>query len=231
MEPLFNSTLFILILVFVAYSIGVQLFRVTKLSIFNPVLVAVVVVIALLYILDIEYESFRKGSEILDFMLGPSVVAIGYVLYEQMDRIKDRLLSIVVSVSVGAFVGVASVIILCRLLGCDDVIAHSMQPKSVTAPIALSLSKQLGGVSSVTVVAVIIAGISGSVIAPSLLKLFGVNNPIAKGLAMGSAAHGIGTARALQIGAIEGAVSGLAIGLMGVATSLVIPLCEIVFGR
>ncbi|MFI3286348.1 MAG: LrgB family protein [Rikenellaceae bacterium] len=229
MDQIINSPIFIISLVLASYLAGCYVVARWRVSILNPILIAIIIVIAVIKSLGIEYESFEKGSELIDFMLGPSVVAIGYVLYDQRRILKERLVSLLASVVTGSIVGVVGVILLCRLLGCDDIITLSLQPKSVTAPIALAISERSGGIGSLTAVSVVISGIIGSIIGPSLLNIVGVKSKSAKGLALGAAAHGIGTAKAFEIGATEGAVSGLAIGLMGVATSLLTPLFEFLF--
>ena len=229
MEALLNSSIFIMALVVASYYLGKVIFAKCKIAIFNPVLLAIIVVIVVLKQLNISYETFKEGSVILDFMLGPSVVAIGYTLYEHIDSLRGKVVPTLISVTVGGFVGIVSVILICRAIGCDDIITLSLQPKSVTTPIALSLCERSGGIGSIAAVSVVISGVSGSIIAPSLLKLFRVKSKTAKGLAMGSAAHGVGTAKALEMGAVEGAISGLSIGLMGVATSLLMPIVESIF--
>ncbi len=206
---------------------GCYLIAKSRILIFNPVLIAILIVIGVINLLDIEYETFKEGSALIDFMLGPSVVAIGYLLYEQRAMLRNRLISLLSSVAVGSAVGIGGVILLCRLIGCDDIITLSLQPKSVTAPIALAISERSGGIGSLTAVSVVISGITGSIIGPWILGKIGVTSRSAIGLALGSASHGIGTAKALEIGATEGAVGGLAIALMGVATSLMIPLFEL----
>ncbi len=229
MTEIINSPIFILSLVVGSYLLGKLIFAKSGLALLNPVLVAIIVVIGVLKLLGVEYETFKQGSYIIDFMLGPSVVAIGYILYEQSHILRGKVLSILASVSVGAIVSIASVILLCRLFGCDDIITLSMQPKSVTTPIAVSLAERSGGLGSLAAICVVITGVSGSIICPLVLRLLRIESKTAKGLALGSAAHGMGTAKALEIGAVEGAVSGLAIGLMGVATSLSMPLLEAIF--
>ena len=210
-----SSDIFILALCVGIYAAAMQLFRKTKLQILHPVLVTIACMILFLKACAIPYERFREATGIMDFLLNLSVVAIGYLLYEQIDHLKGHVISILTSVIVGSTLGILSVVYIARLTGADDMIALSLAPKSVTAPIA---------VTSLTSVVVVAVGIFGSIIGPALLKKAGITDSIAKGLALGSAAHGIGTARAIEIGAIEGAVSGLAIGLMGLATALILPL-------
>lgn len=162
-------------------------------------------------------------------MLGPSVVALGYVLYEQMAHIKGNVVSILTAVFVGSVVGIASVVLIAKMLGADRILMASLAPKSVTTPIAISLAEQHGGVPALAAAFVVICGIFGGLVGPIVLRKIGIKSSIAKGLAMGSASHALGTARAMEMGAIEGAVSGLAIGIMGIMTALLIPFAELIF--
>ena len=174
----------------------------------------------------IDYDTFFHGSYIINFMLGPSVVALGYVLYEQIGYLKGKVLSITSSIIVGSFVGIVSVILICKLMNVDHSVIASLEPKSVTTPIAMSLSARSGGIPSLTAVTVVLCGILGGIIGPFILRKLHVRSKVAQGLALGAAAHGLGTARAIELGAVEGAISGLAIGMMGIMTSLLIPLVE-----
>jgi len=162
-------------------------------------------------------------------MLGPSVVALGYVLYEQIEQIRGNVISILTSVFVGSAVGIMSVVIIAKLMGADHILIASLAPKSVTTPIAMSLSEKSGGVPALTAAFVVICGIFGGLIGPVLLRKIGIKSKIAQGLAMGSSAHALGTARAMEMGAVEGAISGLAIGIMGIMTALLIPVAEKLF--
>ena len=182
-----------------------------------------VLIIALLSLLDIDYDTFCAGSSFISFLLGPSVVALGYALYEQIEQIRGKEIPVLTAVFAGGIVGIVSVIAICRIMGVDEAITSSLQPKSVTIPIAISLSEHSNGIPSLTAVIVFGCGLLGG---PAILDRCHVNSRVARGLALGSAAHGLGTARAIELGAVEGAISGLAIGLMGVITSLLIPLFE-----
>lgn len=164
----------------------------------------------------------------LNFMLGPSVVSLGYVLYEQVDRIKGNIISILTAVFTGSIVGILSVILIAKAFDADKILLASLAPKSVTAPIAMSIAENTGGVPQLAVVFVVICGIFGGMVGPLILRRLGIKSGIAKGLAMGSASHAFGTARAMEMGALEGAVSGLAIGIMGIMTALLIPFVEMI---
>lgn len=224
MKALFESTEFILLLIFGSYLFGQWIFKITRIALFHPMIISIAIIIAFLKITGVSYETFEHGSQFVTFLLGPSVVALGYLLYEQIEYLKGNVVSILTSVFLGSIVGIMSVIILAQLTGADDMILHSLEPKSVTTPIAMSISLQSGGNVSLTAVLVIFCGIFGSIVGPTILKWLGIKSSVAKGLAMGASAHGIGTARAMEMGMIEGALSGLAIGLMGVMTALLIPV-------
>lgn len=218
------SRIFLLALTVGCYVLGMAVYRRTRIALLHPVLLSVVALVAMLQGAGIEYEAYAEATEIFSLLLNLSVVALGYLLWEQVDRLRAHALSIVTSVIVGSLVGVGSVVGIAYLMGADEVIAVSLAPKSVTAPIAVAVVEPFGGIKAITSVVVICVGIFGSIVAPRLLDCIGVRDPVARGLAMGAAAHGIGTARAIEIGAVEGAVSGLAMGLMGVVTAVIIPI-------
>ncbi len=229
MKALFESTEFILLLIFGSYLFGQWVFKKTRIGIFHPMIISIAIIIAFLKITDMPYQTFEQGSQFVSFLLGPSVVALGYILYEQLAYLKGNIVSILTSVFIGSLVGIISVILLAKLTGADQVLIHSLEPKSVTTPIAMSIAEQSGGNVSLTAVIVLFCGIFGSIIGPPILRLLGIQSSIAKGLAMGASAHGVGTAKAMEMGVIEGALSGLAIGLMGVMTALLIPVIHQLF--
>ena len=226
MREIICSDIFILTLCVGVYTAAMRLFRKTELQILHPVLVTIAVMIALLKVLEIPYERFCEATRIISFLLNLSVVALGYLLYEQIDYLKGHIISILTSVTVGSTLGIVSVVYIARLTGADEIIALSLAPKSITTPIAIAVSEASGGITSLTSVVVVAVGIFGSIVGPTVLRKTGITDSIARGLAMGCAAHGIGTARAIEIGAIEGAVSGLAIGLMGLTTALILPILQ-----
>ena len=169
-------------------------------------------------------EAKESLTQIIDFLLGLSVVALGYLLHEQISQIKGNVIAIVTAIVTGSAVGILSVALIARAMGAEQAVIASLEPKSVTTAIALNVSAQSGGIPALTAVVVILVGIFGGVAGPFILKKIGVESKIAKGLAMGAAAHAMGTARAMQLGAVEGAISGLAIGLMGIATAILVPI-------
>lgn len=224
MHSLVYSEIFDLALVVGTYIAATILYKKTHLSVLHPLLTSIFVIIVILEFLDIEYASFQQGSHLIHFMLGPSVVALGYVLFEQMKYLKGNVVSILTSVFVGAIVGIISVIVIGKLMGADQSLIATLQPKSVTTPIAMGISEKNGGIPSLTAVIVVAVGIFGSIVGPAVMKVLGIESRIAKGLALGASSHGVGTAAAIQLGAVEGALSGLAIGLMGIMTAILVPV-------
>jgi len=211
-----------------AFTLGIYvgagwIYQKTKFALLHPVLVTIAIIIALLLLFDIDYLTYQKGSHLIDFMLGPSVVALGYTLYTQVASIKENAVSILTALFVGSITGISSVLILAKVLGSSNTLAVTLAPKSVTTPIAMAISERFGGIPSLTAVVVIAIGIVGGIAGPWVLRVLKVDSKIAIGLALGASAHGLGTARAMELGAIEGAIGGLAIGIMGLMTALIAP--------
>ena len=223
MREIFTSEVSIL-----AFTLGIYfgagwVYQKTKFALLHPVLVTIAIIIAMLLIFNIDYLTYQKGSHLIDFMLGPSVVALGYSLYTQIANIKEHAVSILTALFVGSITGIGSVLILAKMLGTSKILAVTLAPKSVTTPIAMAISERFGGIPSLTAVVVIAIGIVGGIAGPWILRVLRVDSKIAIGLALGASAHGLGTARAMELGAIEGAIGGLAIGIMGLMTALIAP--------
>lgn len=227
MENLLHSEIFALTLVVSTYQAALFLYKKAHFFLLHPMITTLCVIILILESQGIQYEEFQQNSHLIHFLLGPSVVALGYVLYNQIQYLRGNVVSILTSVFVGAIIGIVSVILIGKLMGADEALIATIQPKSVTTPIAMDISEKAGGMPSLTAVIVVAVGIFGSIVGPYVLKVLGIHSRIAKGLAMGASSHGIGTAAAIQIGAIEGALSGLAIGLMGVMTAILVPIIRL----
>ena len=229
LKPLFSGEVFLLTLVMGSFLLGVFLYKRTQITFLQPLLITMLIIIPFLKITGIEYHTFYEKTNILNFMLGPSVVALGYVLYEQIENVKGNVISILTSVFVGSVVGIVSVVLIAKAFGADRLLMASLAPKSVTTPIAISLAEKDGGAPALTAAFVVICGLFGGLVGPIILRRLGIKSKIAKGLAMGSSSHALGTARAMEMGALEGAISGLAIGIMGIMTALLIPFAEWLF--
>lgn len=206
------------------YLLGVYCKNKSGISLLHPFIICIPIIIALLKVMDISADEYMEHNQIIIFLQGPSVVALGLSIYDNLEPIKKNMAAILSAVIVGSIVGVVSVYVLCGILNLDPIFDRSLESKSLTTPIAMDLTAALGGNISLTAISVVLCGFIGAVFGPLMWKIFRIDNPIAKGLAMGCASHGLGTTRAIEVGALEGAVSGLSIALMGVATALVIPL-------
>lgn len=218
MQELISSPMFGLCLSFGAYWAGSWLCTRFRLTLVNPMLFAAVLVIGFLKLTNISIEDYRIGADFIGMFLGPATVALAFSIYSQFEVLKKNFLPVLAGCTVGAATSIFSVWGLCKLFSLSPEMTASLLPKSVTTPIAMSVSEQLGGIAPVTVAAVVITGIIGSILAPLLLRFVKIGNPIAIGLGIGASSHAMGTAKALEIGELEGAMSGLAIGITGFAT-------------
>ncbi len=194
-----------------------------KFVLLNPVLVAIAFIMLFLLSFDISFDDYNKGGKFLSFFLGPSIVALGVLFYEKYDEIKQNLVPFLIAVVIGGIISIASVSVIAILIHAPDIITKSLASKSVTTPIAIEITKITGGIPSITAGVVIAVGIFGNAFGPSILKLTGIKSKSAMGTALGTAAHGIGTARALEEGKLTGAYSGLAMCVNGLITAIVTP--------
>jgi len=190
----------------------------------NPVLLSVLVLVMFLTLTDTPYQTYFDGAQFVHFLLGPATVALAVPLYRQCAMLRRYPVALLVSLLAGSLTAVVSAVLIAKIGGASDQALLSLAPKSVTTPVAMGISEQLGGLPSLTAVLVILTGILGAALGPWLLDRLRVSNPMAKGLAMGVASHGIGTGRAIYMGEVAAAFAGLAMGLNGLATTILIPL-------
>jgi len=221
---IFSHPLFGLLITFMTFEIGKIIYSKTKIPIFNPLLVSIILVVSILVAFDIPLEAYDRGGSVLSLFLGPVTIILAVPLYKQIHLLKAQFVPILIGVSVGSAVAVLSVITLGRLVGLDELLLLSMSPKSITTPIAMGLSNNIGGVQAITVGCVVITGVTGAVIAPMVCKFFKIKNEMARGIAIGTSSHAVGTSKAIEMGEVEGAMSGLAIGLSGIATIVILPI-------
>lgn len=221
MENLWDSPLFGIVLSICAYQAGVWANKKTGSPLCNPLLIAVALIVAALKLFDIPLAAYQQGGRIIGVMLAPATAALALSMYRQIRQLRRHLLPVVAGCFVGSCASVASVFGLCRLFRLDEELTASLLPKSVTTPIAMELSAQAGGIPAVTVAAVIFTGILGAILAPLLVRLFRVEDPVCRGVAIGTSSHAIGTAKALELGELEGAMSGVSIGVAGISTVLI----------
>ena len=193
-------------------------------SLVNPVLVSVAALVCVLLATGTPYPTYFDGAKFVHFLIGPATVALAVPLYTQFERLKQMWLPIGVALLVGSATAIASAIALGRLLGASTQSLLSLAPKSSTLPIAMAVAERIGGLPPLTAMAVAATGIGGAIIATPFLNLLGFRDAAVRGFAVGITAHAIGTARALQVGTVNGAFAALALALNGVATALLVPL-------
>ncbi|MEE4145834.1 MAG: LrgB family protein [Halieaceae bacterium] len=219
------SPLLTLTLTLVAYQGGLWLYnRSGNNPLVNPVLIAVLAIVSLLALTGTDYRSYFDGAQFIHFLLGPATVALAIPLYRQIQRVRESWLAIAVTVVIGSLTAAVTSVGIAWLLGASRLTLLSIAPKSVTTPVAMGIAEQLGGLPTLTAVVVILTGITGAMTASGLLKLARIRDARASGLAIGIAAHGIGTARAFQVSEVAGAFSGLAMGLNALATAILLPV-------
>jgi len=225
-----NMPLFGILLSLIAFQAGTLLYKKTQLSIFNPLLVASVLVMVFLLIFGINYETYNLGGNYISFFLGPATVVLAVPLYKKIRLLKSNALPIIAGIITGCIAGISSILTLSSLLGLDNTISRSLAPKSVTTPIGIEISRQIGGLPAITVAAIVFTGIIGAILGPFICRCFKIKDKVAVGVAIGTASHALGTTRAIELGETEGAMSGLAIGIAGLITVFLAPLLLYVFG-
>lgn len=219
------SPLLHLTLTLVAFQLGNWLYQKSNLHpLVNPVLIAVILLVGMLLLTDTDYPTYFAGAQFVHFLLGPATVALAIPLYRQFQRVRQSALAIVASIVGGSLTASISAVGIGYLLNGSTDALLSLAPKSVTAPVAMAIVEQLGGLPSLTAVLVLLTGIVGAMLGPLVLNLMGISDWSVRGLAIGTASHGIGTARALQVDPVAGAFSGLAMGLNALATAILLPL-------
>ena len=219
-EPLFWLTLTI-----GAFLIGDYFYKKSKLNpLVNPVAISILIVAGVLIVTDVSYERYFSGAKFIHFMLGPATVALAIPIYKQIHLIKKETGSILISLILGSLFAIFSTYFFAKLMNLDLEIIYSMMPRSVTAPIAMGISELIGGVPSLTAIITIITGIVGASFGTFALDVLRVKDMTARGFAFGLASHGIGTARAMSKNKTAGVFAALALGLSGIATSILIPL-------
>ncbi len=217
---IFSSPFFGITLSIVTFFIGVKIQAKCKTPICNPLLIAIVLSIGVLLLLDIPYESYNEGGYIINLFLAPATACLAVSIYSRLGILKQYWFPILLGCAAGSAASMGSIYLMCRLFGLDEALTYSLIPKSVTTPIAVSVASAHGGMAPVTIVAVLITGILGSILAPVLIKVFRIKDPVAAGLGIGACSHAVGTSKALELGEIQGAMSGLAIGVCGIITVL-----------
>lgn len=223
-ELLGNSLYFGAVISVGTYLFGVWLRKKFSLAILNPLLVSIILTIGCLLAFKIDYQDYKEGANYLSYFLTPATVCLAIPLYKQLELLKHHFAAVIGGILSGVLASAFSIFLLSKLFELSHEHYATLLPKSITTAIAMGVSEEAGGIVTLTVVSIIITGIFGNIIADVIFKLFKIDEPMARGLALGTSAHAIGTAKALEIGEIEGAMSSLAIAVAGLMTVLVIPL-------
>ena len=206
------------------YWVSTQIAKRMRSTLCNPLLLTIIFIIAFLKLADISYASYDNGAKYINYFLTPSTVCLAVPLYRQLKLLKEYAGAILISIISGTAACAIMIFGLAKLFLLENSIYASLVPKSITTAIALGMSEELGGLSAVTVMAVFVTGILGAVIATTVFKIFKIEDPVAQGLAMGTAAHAIGTSKALELGEIQAAMSSLAIAVTGILTVIMGPI-------
>lgn len=223
MSAFLESPVFIVAFTFLSFYAAQKLQKKTGMIVLNPILISIVIIIVFLSVFHIKYEVYHEGSKLIEFFLKPAVVALGVPLYQQLEKIRKQTLHIVVSEIAGCVAGIVSVVLIAKLMGAPKNIVFSLAPKSVTTPIAIEVSKAIGGIPPLTASVVITVGIFGSIYGYALMKWMRVHNPVSQGLSMGTAAHAVGTSKSMEISPTFGAFSSLGLIVNGIFTAILTP--------
>lgn len=223
MNAIINSPLFGILLSLVAFEIGVTISKKFKYSFLNPLLIANILIVGFLLTTGISLESYNVGGDYISVMLSPATVVLAVPLYRQISKLKQFWKPILAGIFAGSLTSLACVIVVSKLIGLSDTLMLSLLPKSITIPMGSVVSAQIGGIPSVTIIAITITGITGAVAAPAVCRFCRIKHKVAQGIAIGTASHALGTTRAMEMGEVQGAMSSLSIGVAGLFTAIVAP--------
>lgn len=218
LDFLTQSAFFGAVLSLGAYEVGLYCKKRWRLAIFNPLLIAIALVVAALALLKIPYSTYQSGAKYISWLLTPATVCLAIPLYEQLALLKKNALAIAAGILAGVLTSVTLVLLFAVVFHFSHAEYVTFLPKSVTTAIGMGVSEQLGGNVSITVVVIVITGVLGNILAEPICRLFAITHPIAKGIGIGAASHAIGTAKAMELGEVEGAMSGLSIAVSGILT-------------
>ena len=226
MNNFVGDTLFFgVVISLIGYEIGALLKRKLKLALFNPLLISIIFVMVVLSVGRIDYDSYYEGAKYLSYLLTPATVCLAVPLYEQLELLKKHKSAIVAGIISGVIASMGSVLLFAVIFHLNHEEYVTLLPKSITTAIGMGVSEELGGCVEITVAVIIITGVLGNVFGDIICKIFHIKEPISKGLAFGASSHAIGTARAIEIGEVEGAMSGLAIAVSGIFTVVLASVC------
>lgn len=215
-------------LTLIAYVAVVSVTKRFKSKLINPLLIAILVVIAILLLLNIDYVDYYEGAQYVSVLLTPATICLAIPLYQHRERLKLHLSAILIGILVGSISSLIIVLLLSFAFELSREIYLSLLPKSITTAIGVGISQEIGGLPTITIVVILLTGVLGSLIGETIFKLFKIKHPIAQGLALGTSAHAMGTSKALEIGEIQGAMSSLSIAVAGIITVILAPLFALI---
>ena len=221
---LMGISLFPMVLTLLCYQIGLWCQKKWKNPLFNPILIGMLLVIGVLLLTGVPNEHYQAGTARMTWLLTPATVCLALPLYEHVKVLKKSLPAILTGILAGTITSLVFVFFLCRVFGLDRTLTVSMLPKSVTSAFGMALSEQNGGISALSTASIVITGVIGSLVGSMLCKLFRIKDPVAQGVAFGTASHVGGTTRALELGDLQGAVSSLSLAIAGLMTTILFPL-------
>ena len=213
-----NTVFFGVFISIITYEIGVLIKKKLKIAIFNPLLISMALIIIFLLIFHVDYDTYESGAKYLSYFLTPATVALAVPLYEQIEPLKKNWKAILAGIFAGAMTSALCVLVLSLIFKLSHKQYVTLLPKSITTAIGMGVSEELGGYVTITVAAIVVTGVLGNILGEFVCKIFRITEPISKGLALGASSHAIGTAKAIEIGEIEGAMSSLAIAVAGILT-------------
>lgn len=213
-----DSTFFYVFLTLITYAFGVMLKNKFKHPVFNPLLISTALCIAVILFLKLDAAKYKQGTKFISFLLTPVTVCLAIPLYEQFEKLKDNWLAILLGIISGVVTSLSLVFGMCLAFGLSKPEFIALLPKSITTPIGIAMSEKFAGIPSLTVAAIVITGIVGNIFAELILKVFRITHPVAKGVAIGTSSHALGTAKAMEIGEVEGAMSSLSVAVAGIIT-------------
>ena len=224
MNAIINSPLFGILLTLVTFEIGVTISKKFKYSFLNPLLIAIILIVGFLLITGISLESYNVGGDYISVMLSPATVVLAVPLYRQISTLKQFWKPILAGIFAGSLTSLACVIVVSKLVGLSETLMLSLLPKSITIPMGSVVSEQIGGIPSVTIISIVVTGITGAVSAPAVCRFCRIKHKVAQGIAIGTASHALGTTKAMELGEIQGAMSSLSIGIAGLFTAVIAPI-------
>lgn len=219
MDSFFTDSVFMgVVISLLTYELGLWIKKKVKFAIFNPLLISVIAVMVFLVVFHVDYNVYAEGAKYISYLLTPATVCLAVPLYEQFELLKKNVKAVIAGIVSGVFTSATCILVLAILAHFNHQQYVTMLPKSITTAIGMGVSEELGGYVTITVAVIVVTGVIGNILGEFICKLFRITEPISKGLALGSSSHAIGTAKAIEMGEVEGAMSSLAIAVTGILT-------------